>query len=483
MYRAAAADDNSARFIWSPNSKERTGYYYALASSNVVYKITFAKAIQTGDVISCIIKGNSNSASDLGICLQADEVTARPGTLSTVQVAGTAVTTTSQEASYTVQEGDAVIGATALYIYRKTGGGTYFDDLVITRPDNSRITSDLTAVKENITLTTADGSNTYTLVSGTDFTTSSTGALTYASADEAVATVDASGVITAVANGSTTITVSQAEDDSYLAGSITIHVVVATALDADVVMPEEALDLTDADKVASQLDVTWSPVTDGPVTGADDNNNYVVFSAYAAYQTANAGNIKWMAMPKNGEKAGGSSTNATWDAPEGSVFVGSSSYGVNDNDQAKVATFNSGRVYTKYSLRVKGASKAQFLINSSKSTRHIFISSYEITDGVAAQAPTESIENNTNALNVETLTLDKSKEYLLTVIRSDTDTNSNSNFYEFAFFYDKSGTVGIETINPAPASADGAWYNLAGQRVAQPTKGLFIKDGKKYIIK
>jgi len=30
---------------------------------------------------------------------------------------------------------------------------------------------------------------------------------------------------------------------------------------------------------------------------------------------------------------------------------------------------------------------------------------------------------------------------------------------------------------------DGNFYNLAGQRVAQPAKGLYIVNGKKVIIK
>ena len=45
------------------------------------------------------------------------------------------------------------------------------------------------------------------------------------------------------------------------------------------------------------------------------------------------------------------------------------------------------------------------------------------------------------------------------------------------------GTNGIQTIDTTPAKTDGNWYNLSGQRVAQPTKGLFIQNGKKYVIK
>lgn len=47
------------------------------------------------------------------------------------------------------------------------------------------------------------------------------------------------------------------------------------------------------------------------------------------------------------------------------------------------------------------------------------------------------------------------------------------------------GTVtGIEAIQTTKtATADGKWYNLQGQEVAVPTKGLFIKNGKKFVIK
>ena len=42
-------------------------------------------------------------------------------------------------------------------------------------------------------------------------------------------------------------------------------------------------------------------------------------------------------------------------------------------------------------------------------------------------------------------------------------------------------TTGIETAKTV--KANGEYYNLAGQRVAQPTKGLYIVNGKKVIIK
>jgi hypothetical protein len=43
--------------------------------------------------------------------------------------------------------------------------------------------------------------------------------------------------------------------------------------------------------------------------------------------------------------------------------------------------------------------------------------------------------------------------------------------------------TGIEEISPASTTADGKVYNLAGQRVNKATKGLYIINGKKVVVK
>ena len=57
-----------------------------------------------------------------------------------------------------------------------------------------------------------------------------------------------------------------------------------------------------------------------------------------------------------------------------------------------------------------------------------------------------------------------------------------ANELTFVIDEENSGTTGIEKtlVNKA---TDGQIYNLAGQRVAQPTKGLYIVNGKKIVIK
>ncbi|MBQ9650832.1 MAG: hypothetical protein IJV13_01255, partial [Prevotella sp.] len=45
------------------------------------------------------------------------------------------------------------------------------------------------------------------------------------------------------------------------------------------------------------------------------------------------------------------------------------------------------------------------------------------------------------------------------------------------------GTTGINAVQGSEFTVNGEYYNLAGQRVAQPTKGLYIVNGKKVVVK
>lgn len=45
------------------------------------------------------------------------------------------------------------------------------------------------------------------------------------------------------------------------------------------------------------------------------------------------------------------------------------------------------------------------------------------------------------------------------------------------------GATAIKTVKSETAAEDGVYYNLQGQRVDNPTKGLFIHNGKKVILK
>ena len=44
-------------------------------------------------------------------------------------------------------------------------------------------------------------------------------------------------------------------------------------------------------------------------------------------------------------------------------------------------------------------------------------------------------------------------------------------------------TDGIQTVVYEPSTNDHAVYDLQGRRVTTPTKGLFIRNGKKFFVK
>ena len=49
--------------------------------------------------------------------------------------------------------------------------------------------------------------------------------------------------------------------------------------------------------------------------------------------------------------------------------------------------------------------------------------------------------------------------------------------------FDFNNSTGINTVQGSGLKVNGEYYNLAGQRVANPTKGLYIVNGKKVIVK
>ncbi len=66
-----------------------------------------------------------------------------------------------------------------------------------------------------------------------------------------------------------------------------------------------------------------------------------------------------------------------------------------------------------------------------------------------------------------------------------TDENATNNS-KFTFIFDDDlddNTTGIKEVEAASSKTDDCYYNLQGMKVAQPTSGLYIHNGKKVIIK
>ena len=76
-----------------------------------------------------------------------------------------------------------------------------------------------------------------------------------------------------------------------------------------------------------------------------------------------------------------------------------------------------------------------------------------------------------------TSTLAKGKAYLKT------KTQLTTGAHGFELIIEEGSTTGVNEVRNKMSDVRGEYYNLAGQRVAQPTKGLYIVNGRKVVIK
>ena len=306
-----------------------------------------------------------------------------------------------------------------------------------------RSASDLAIASGKGTINTTVGASNYTLASGTDFTTSSDGTLSFASSIPGVAYVDAAtGELQFLGAGTTTITLTQAEGSAYESGSVTFTVNV---------LPTACLNLGDKDAAIAQLKNGW--LFDSPYF--DTENKQVIIGVYAAYQTANSGFQPWIgtAMSTDGlsadkladpanYKVGGTSTKVSWSAS--APFIGSTGYYTDDGSSSKIrsANSNSSRPWSVYKFRVKGITAAQAYVQGKNSgnnaERRVTISAFEITDGALAAEAAKSAGSAGNADEVISVSeLDSNKEYL--IVLGNTEYASNLNVYEIAFTASASG--------------------------------------------
>ena len=177
--------------------------YINLAGSGSSYiHITFDanRVLQAGDVITFTTTEAKNT-------LYISKTTSKGSGQTLTQVGST------NSYTYTLGNGDALIGATELYIFKKDMSRIS----AITITGTGSLSDFALTSSANITVAPA-------ATSQIEYTSSSTGAVTYTSSNPSVATVSSTGLITGAAVGSATITVSQAADASYRAGGVTVTV-------------------------------------------------------------------------------------------------------------------------------------------------------------------------------------------------------------------------------------------------------------------
>ena len=141
------------------------------------------------------------------------------------------------------------------------------------------------------------------------WTATSTGAITCTSSDETVATVTNAGVITAVGEGSATITISQATDDDYKAGETTVTVNVtdnrsAVATGIDLPAAQKTLTVDDMDDFAatSTIDAGFTGTVTYTYTTSDATVVDVAGTTFSA-EAAGTATITITATPTGGNAA------------------------------------------------------------------------------------------------------------------------------------------------------------------------------------
>ena len=193
--------------------------------------------------------------------------------------------------------------------------------------------------------------------------------------------------------------------------------------------PDATLDFANAGTIFAD---TWLTTSNKEGTNIlvknfyyDAANGLVVMSAYAVYQSKNAGKIAWQTTDS------GNSSAKTWSAT--GVFKGNSYYFESDDRGATVQ--QTARIHY---YRVKGITGASALMGGKS-----VMEAYEVVAGVVSPDPAKS-----NTLSGEgTLSisgLDEAKEYVI-LIRGNNGT-SNIPFYEIAFNFPAVATQTVSTL-------------------------------------
>ena len=111
-------------------AKQGSNFLFCMTNNNTYFKLELDKALAVGDVISAMTYSRTDTNLGLFVTTEAN----RPSECST-KLSIASVSTAAYEAfsDYTVTEGDGLVGATEIYIYRETGKSTYFNEFKISR--------------------------------------------------------------------------------------------------------------------------------------------------------------------------------------------------------------------------------------------------------------------------------------------------------------------------------------------------------------
>ena len=183
---------------------------FSFTNNNTFFKIELDNPLKAGDVIAA--RGVSNTGGPRGLWISTAD--SRPNECSTVVTVEQASSNAWVDWNpYTIVEGDDLVGASIIYLYRATGNSTYFDEFTITRTGTA---VSLSFPADNYLADISGGENSFAAPTLTVDPAAAASEVTYSSSNTNVATVDAStGEITLVAAGKTTITAAISNSTTY----------------------------------------------------------------------------------------------------------------------------------------------------------------------------------------------------------------------------------------------------------------------------
>ena len=441
---------------------------------------------------------------------------------------------------------------------RSHDGALYLDQIIIKWEDSSK-TETTTTITQNITNTdvyvsTAAGSLSATVTAGGNAVPGAT--VTWSSSDTDVATIDANGVVTLVAAGTTTITASYAGDATYQSSSATYELTVTSSepyvqqTSIDIVLNNSFFNSTGSGNVNdASLEGSQDRVT-VTINKNDGNKLYVnethirLYSKNTMVLTAPDGYVftevefvepstqkSWDGENNTSDPEGYDDNEKTWTGSSNTVtvtFGGTCRIaGLNvtlaksvNITSYKWATFSFNQALDFTYSDVKAYIVTGFVENTATITKErvyvvpantgLLLNAEAGTYGIpVATEETEDVsENKLHAVLGGNLTVSagtgSDDNYVLSVkngkvvfawIGSTSATVKDGQAYltlvngpkptgnaPWLSLEGDDDTTGIVNVNRETIT-NNQYYTLDGRRVAEPTKGIYIINGKKVVIK
>lgn len=137
---------------------------------------------------------------------------------------------------------------------------------------------------------------------------------------------------------------------------------------------------------------------------------------------------------------------------------------------------NSSKAFT---MAIAGVDNIEVygVTTSSSDSRYVSVVA-TAADGATVEKDEITAPGNTAVVKV---LLDKSKIYTVEITGVKEDKSAGADVALHGIWFNVGVTNGISNISAAAAKKNGKTYNLAGQEVSSSTKGLIIKNGKKYV--